>query len=115
MIIETDDRKTIEEIVMTLQRREEFKERSKEELVKTKQSISEGIHPQNATEAILKLKAEGFFNSKKTLKEIQKKLEEGGFFYPLTTLSGLILNLVRRRELGRMRGEQEKNWTYVKR
>ncbi len=89
------DRKTVSDIILDLQRREEFKERFKEEREKRQESsISEkkGKSPTNATEAIIKLKSEGFFKIKKPLSEVQRELEKNGFIYPNTTL-----RLLRRR------------------
>lgn len=59
------------------------------------------------------LKEDKFFNSPKSLAEIKTVLEEQGYFYPVTTLSGVVLDLVKRRELGRIK--KNKTWGYVKR
>lgn len=112
-IIIESDRKTIEEIVFALQRREDLKEKFKEEITKRKENISTGTKPQTATDAILKLKIDGFFKSRKSLSEIQVELERAGHIYPNTSLSPILLRLVRRGELGRIR--DEKNWSYAQR
>ena len=67
----------------------------------------------NATASIIKLRDNGFFNKPKTLFDVKDKLAEDGLIYPKTTLSGLLIGLVRKRELGRVKGE--KMWEYVKR
>lgn len=60
---------------------------------------------------LLELKAEGFFSHPKELGQVGSALRERGHFYPPTTLSPLMLRLVRRKELRRLK---EKNrWTYV--
>jgi len=66
----------------------------------------------NATDGILRLREEGFFNKQKTLLDIKRALEEQGLIYPLTTLSGVVLKQVRKRNLRRIK--EKKNWEYVK-
>ena len=56
--------------------------------------------------------ARGFFGKPKELGAVRVALEESGHFYPATTLSPLMLRLVRRRELRRIK---EKNrWLYAR-
>lgn len=66
-----------------------------------------------ATDSILNLKKETFFDKPKTMADIRNKLAENGLIYPTTTLSGILIGLVKRRELGRIK--TEKIWGYVKR
>ena len=65
-----------------------------------------------ATDLILNLKEEGFFNKAKGLIDIKGALETQGHIYPMSTLSGVVLPLVRKRELRRMK--ENKRWAYVK-
>ncbi len=67
----------------------------------------------NATDFILRLKEEGFFDKPKTIIDVKNKLAENALIYPVTTLSGILIGLVKRRELGRIK--IEKLWSYVKR
>lgn len=60
---------------------------------------------------IAELIAEGFFREPKELGAIRLALREKGHFYPVTTLSPLMLRLVRRKELRRIK--DKKRWTYV--
>jgi hypothetical protein len=53
----------------------------------------------------------GFFKKPKELSAIKLALEEQGHFYPVTTLSPLLLRLVRKRELRRIK--DKKRWLYV--
>ena len=54
----------------------------------------------------------GFFEERRALGAVKNALEEKGHCYPVTTLSPIMLRLVRRRELRRVR---EKNrWLYVR-
>jgi hypothetical protein len=53
----------------------------------------------------------GFFKKPKELGAIKNALEEQGHFYPVTTLSPVLLRLVRRRELRRVK--DKKRWLYV--
>jgi hypothetical protein len=59
------------------------------------------------------LKQDKFFNRKRTLREIQKKLEEKGQIYALTSLSPALIRLVRARVLGHVM--EGGNWKYVAR
>jgi hypothetical protein len=53
----------------------------------------------------------GFFKKPRDLAGIRGALAEMGHHYPLTTLSPVMLRLVRRRSLRRIR--EEKRWMYV--
>ena len=60
---------------------------------------------------ITELADEGFFKIKRTLPDIQKKLEEGGHIYAQTSLSPALLKLTQRRILRRLK--EKKRWVYV--
>ena len=63
---------------------------------------------------ILRLKADGFFKGqRRAIKEVQDGLEAQGHIYPVTTLSGALLALVKKRELGRVK--EDGAWRYVHR
>lgn len=66
----------------------------------------------NATDLVLALKEEGFFNKPKGLGEVAAALEEKGYIYPVTTLSGTVLGLVQRKFLGRKK--KDGKWIYGK-
>jgi len=66
-----------------------------------------------ASDLIIELREGGFLNKPKGLGEIAKGLEEQGHLYPLTTLSGIVLDLVRAGELGRKKADGR--WVYGKR
>lgn len=53
----------------------------------------------------------GFFEQPRGLGSIKSALEEQGQFYPVTSLSPVVLRLVRERELRRIKNN--KQWTYV--
>ena len=65
------------------------------------------------TDTIREILAEGFFNKPKSLAEVKQGLEEQGTFIPITTLSPILLNLVKGKELRRI--NQDKKWVYVRR
>jgi hypothetical protein len=65
------------------------------------------------TDGILELKEEGFFNKPKGLADIKDKLASLGMIYPVTSLSGSVLSLVKKRALGRVK--EEGRWCYVTR
>lgn len=66
----------------------------------------------SASDLIKDLKEEGFFEKPKGLGDMSKALEEKGFLYPLTTLSGVMLALVKQKILRRKKLEGK--WVYGK-
>lgn len=69
--------------------------------------------PKGLTALIRELKEEGFFSAKRSLKDVQEKLAEKGHIYPRTSLSPTLIDLIRRRELGRFK--ENDVWVYVSR
>jgi hypothetical protein len=65
-----------------------------------------------ASDLVVGLKEDGFFEKPKGLSEISKALEEKGYIYPVTTLSGVVLGLVQKKLLGRKKIEGR--WVYGK-
>lgn len=65
-----------------------------------------------ASDLVIGLRERGFFDKPKGLSEISKALEEEGFIYPVTTLSGVVLGLVQKKLLGRKK--KEGRWAYGK-
>ena len=55
---------------------------------------------------------DGFFSQPKGLGAVRVALQEKGHFYPVTTLSPLMLRLVRKRDLRRLKDKG--HWTYVR-
>jgi hypothetical protein len=53
----------------------------------------------------------GFFKKAKKLSAIRLALEEQGHYYPVTTLSPILLRFIRKRELRRIK--DQKRWLYV--
>ncbi|MFH1774529.1 MAG: hypothetical protein ABH874_06185 [Methanobacteriota archaeon] len=97
-------------IVSLIKKREEVKE--VQPTIK-KKAQEETKKTSKATDLILSLREEGFFDKPKSLVEIKNALEEQGYYYPITTLSGVVLNILRKKNLGRIK--QDKRWLYVKR
>ena len=54
----------------------------------------------------------GFFKTPRDLASVKAGLEEMGHHYPVTTLSGVMLGQVRRRNLKRLK--QNKRWVYTR-
>lgn len=65
------------------------------------------------TGLISELIEEGFFREPMELGAVKEALAERGRFYPVTTLSPLMLRLVKRRELRRLK-DDKKRWAYVR-
>jgi hypothetical protein len=63
------------------------------------------------TNLIAELIDGGFFRKPKELGAVKNALEEQGHHYPVTTLSPIMLRLVRRRSLRRVK--DKKRWLYV--
>jgi hypothetical protein len=84
-------------------------------LPRAKQEVGKGASSKTGPKAdILRLKADGFFKGqRRAIKEVQEGLEAQGHIYPVTTLSGALLALVQKRELGRVK--QDGVWRYVHR
>ena len=53
----------------------------------------------------------GFFRKPKDLGSVKAAIEEMGHYYPITTLSPVLLRLVRRKELRRIK--EKKRWLYT--
>jgi hypothetical protein len=86
--------------------------RAKGKVAKQKGERGENKKRSSASNLIIDLKEEGFFEKPKALGEISKALEERGYLYPVTTLSGVVLGLVQKRELRRKKSEGK--WVYGK-
>jgi hypothetical protein len=65
-----------------------------------------------ASDLIIGMRERGFFAKPKSLSEISDALEEEGFLYPVTTLSGVVLGLVKKQELRRKKIDGK--WAYGK-
>jgi hypothetical protein len=57
------------------------------------------------------LASEGWFKSKRTIGDVQKKLEEKGHIYAMESLSTPLLRLTRNRTLRRIKDKS--GWAYV--
>ncbi len=67
---------------------------------------------EGASDLIIELREAGFFEKPKALGDIAGALEEKGYLYPVTSLSGVVLGLVKKRELRRKKHEGK--WVYGK-
>jgi hypothetical protein len=66
----------------------------------------------SVSDLVVTLKEEGFFNKPKGLSEISNALEEQGYICPVTTLSAVMLGLVKKRLFRRRKAEGR--WVYGK-
>ena len=105
------DRETIKEIILFLKRREEQESKFQNILLNRRNQLAHGRPPATLTDALIKLKTEGFFKNKRTITDIGDELARKGFHYPTTTLSAVLIHLLRRGELGRVK--EDKQWRYV--
>ncbi len=65
-----------------------------------------------ASDLVINLRENGFFEKPKSLSDISKALEEQGYLYPVTSLSGIVLGLVQKKNLRRKKIEGK--WAYGK-
>jgi hypothetical protein len=86
------------------------KEHKKEQQAPTQRKAQTGKRAGPLT-LIAILADEGYFKSKRTLGDIQKKLEEIGHIYAQTSLSPALMRLTRKRTLRRIK--EKKGWVYV--
>jgi len=70
-----------------------------------------GTRKEGPTIFITQLENEGYFKSKRTLLELQKKLEERGHIYAQTSISPALTRLTRKRTIRRIK--EKKNWVYI--
>ena len=91
-----------------------FKETSikEKDVQEDKKFTKSSVSRLSVSDLVLTLQAEGYFDKPRTLAQIKTNLEEQGHFYPITTLSGIVLLLVKKRNLRRVR--TNKVWEYVR-
>ncbi len=85
---------------------------AKEAIARVKAAKRDKKKREGAGDLIVTLREGGFFHKPKSLGEIATALEEKGYLYPTTTLSGVVLGLVKSRELRRKKVEGQ--WVYGK-
>jgi hypothetical protein len=74
---------------------------AREAVAKSKTAKKESKARMSASDLIVGLKEDGFFEKPKNIGDISKALDERGFLYPVTSLSGILLTLVQKRLLRR--------------
>jgi hypothetical protein len=87
-------------------------DQAKKAIARTKTARKTEKKREGASDLIVELREAGFFKTPKALGEIGHALEEQGYLYPVTTLSGVMLGLVKKRELRRKK--KEGKWLYGK-
>jgi len=85
---------------------------AKKEISKKKIRKREEKKRITASDLIVELKEEGYFDQPRSLTEIAQILESQGYLYPTTTLSGVILGLVKKKLFGRKKVDGK--WVYGK-
>lgn len=80
---------------------------------KAKRNASHAKQSSGPVGFIRELKEGGFFKNKRTISDIQHKLEESGHIYALSSLSPALLRLVRQHVLSRIK--EKGMWKYVAR
>lgn len=85
---------------------------AKQAIARSKATKRDDKKREGAGDLVIKLREEGFFNKPKGLGEVSEALEAEGFLYPTTSLSGVVLGLVKKRELRRKKVDGR--WVYGK-
>jgi hypothetical protein len=85
---------------------------AKQAIARNKTAKREDKKREGAADLVVGLREGGFFDKAKGLGEIGAELEEAGFLYPTTTLSGVVLGLVKKKELRRKKVDGR--WVYGK-
>lgn len=85
---------------------------AKEAIARSRAEKKNEKRREGAADIIVSLREAGFFDKSKGLAEISAALDEKGYLYPTTTLSGVVLGLVKRKELRRKK--HEGRWVYGK-
>lgn len=85
---------------------------AKRAIARAKGAKKEAKKRDGAADLIIGMKEEGFFEKPKGLGDISTKLEEQGHLYAVTSLSGIVLGLVKKRHLRRKKLEGK--WVYGK-
>jgi hypothetical protein len=73
--------------------------------------LSPGGKAKGPKDYVRDLLADDFFKTKRGLRDVQKKLEEGAHIYAVTHISPALFRLVRDKELRRIK--EEGTWRYV--
>lgn len=87
-------------------------DQAKKAIARTRMAKTRGKKREGASDLIVELREAGFFEKPKALGEIAHALEEKGYLYPVTSLSGVVLGLVKKRQLRRKKHEGK--WVYGK-
>jgi hypothetical protein len=86
--------------------------RAKEVMTKGKIAKKDLNKRLTASNLIINLKEDGYFDKPKSLTDIANALQERGHLYPVTTLSGVMIGLVQRKIFGRKKIDGK--WMYGK-
>src|SRR5438552_13272060 len=65
---------------------------------------------QTASDLIVIMKEDGFFNTPRGLAQVASQLQKEGRLFPVTTLSGVMLSLVQKKILSRIK--KDGHWAY---
>ena len=98
--------------ILTAYERTSVVGQAKQAIARSRAAKKDEKKREGASDLIVGLREAGFFEKPKALSEIADALEEKGYLYPVTTLSGVMLGLVKNRELRRKR--HEGRWVYGK-
>lgn len=103
------------EVASIITRIEQIGQMTKEKkaVIKAERKVRQRAKAETATDMVAKLKDAGFFNKPRGLSEISERLAVDGVLVPITSLSGVVLSLVRRQVLSRTK--RDGRWVYGKR
>jgi hypothetical protein len=108
--VEGDEREV--SAILATYERTSVVDQAKKAIARTRTTKKVEKKREGASDLIVELRETGFFNKPKGLGDIAHVLEEKGYLYPVTSLSGVVLGLVKKRELRRKK--HERKWVYGK-
>jgi len=98
--------------ILAIYERTSVVDQAKRAIARTRTAKTREKKQEGAGDLIVELREAGFFEKPKALGAIADALEEKGYLYPVTSLSGVVLGLVKKRDLRRKKHEGK--WVYGK-
>jgi hypothetical protein len=104
----------VHKIIAALERKEEAKKQERSVAPKQKTGeVGKSGGGASIRDLVLQIREGGFFDSPKGLADIKEQLQQEGYYFPVTSISPLMIRLVRRKYLTRIK--EAGNWKYAKR
>jgi hypothetical protein len=106
---------TVDDVETVLKRYEKIPAKSGTRRGAPRTSGSRSATDRALGDYIIELREAGLFKKPQGLTDVKNALQAEGHIVPITTLSGVMLGLVKTRNLRRFREDKTKTWKYVNR